>query len=214
MEEIMDEDSQLQINTTPSPRWFAAEALGPLHNLNRRIFEILIDEWRRGSDATPGIAALGAMLAALDDELLWRLARVPICWVDAQFLSEEAWSVTTLSGSTGHVIHESPLPRARSLELAGLTFALASTTAKATREWACIMFGMRPAVAEAFAGFSVETVHRLGQSRAHWIRPRWYNTPQDWHHMIATVEHAEAARLPPVSLRALNRMLGDLELAT
>jgi len=73
-----------------------------MHNLNRRLFEVLIDEWRRGRDVTPELAVLGAKLAPLNDELLWRLARVPICWVDAEFLNETAWSVAALSARAGH----------------------------------------------------------------------------------------------------------------
>src|SRR5205807_1131647 len=119
-----------------------------------------------------------------------------------------------LSARAGHTVSESPLPRGRALELAGVTFALASTTAKSSQDAACIMFGMRQAVAEVFAGLSVDTVHRLGQTRAHWVRPRWHESPEDWERLIATTEHAEATRLPPVSLRALNRMLADLEPAT
>lgn len=202
------------IDTPARSPLFDPAALRPLHNLNRRLFELLTDEWRRGRDVTPELAVLGAKLAPLNDELLWRLARVPICWVDADFLNEEAWSVAALSARTGHPVPESPLPRVRALEIAGLTFALASTTAKASPNAARIMFGMRQTVAEAFAGFTVETVHRLGQTRAHWVRPRWYQSPEDWQRMIATADHAEAARLPPVSLRVLNRMLVDLEPAT
>jgi hypothetical protein len=193
---------------------FSTAALTPLHNLNRRLFEVLIDEWHRGRDVTQEIAVLGAKLAPLSDELLWRLARVPICWVDAEFLNQDAWSPAALLARGGHPITESPLPRGRSLELAGITFALASATAKSSPDAARIMFGMHQAVAEAFAEFSVETVHHLGQSRAHWVRPRWYESPEDWQRMIATAERAEAARLPPVSLRIFNRMLADLEPAT
>lgn len=193
---------------------FSPAALRPLHNLNRRLFEILIDEWRRARGGPPAIAALGELLAALDDKVLRRLASVPICWVDAEFLNADAWSATALTGRASHALSESPLPRARALEVAGLTYALASSTAKASADAACIMFGMRPAVADAFAGFSVEMVHRLGQSRAHWVKPRWCETPQDWQRLITTAEHAEAARLPSVSLRALNRLLADLEPAT
>jgi len=202
------------IDTQAHMPLFSPAALQPLHDLNRRLFDVLIDEWRRGRSVVPEIAVLGAKLGALNDDLLGRLARVPICWLDAEFLDEKAWTAAALSTRTGHALSVSPLPRGRALELAGLTFALASTTAKASQEAACIMFGMRPAVAGTFGKLTIETVHRLGQIRAHWIRPRWYNSPEDWQRMISTAEHAETARLPPVSLRALNRMLADLEPAT
>jgi len=194
---------------------FDPAALGPLHNLNRRLFQVLVEEWRRGRNVTSEVALLGAKLANLSEDLLWRLARVPICWVDAEFLNEEAWgAAAALSTRAGNALSESPLPRGRTFELAGLTFALAATTAKVSPEGACIMFGMRRTVADAFAGFTVETVHRLGQNRAHWVRPRWYHSPEDWNRMIATAEQPDRARLPPVSLRVLNRMFADLDLAT
>lgn len=199
------------VDTQTRAPLFHPTALRPLHDLNRRLFDILIDELRRSREISPAIAVLGAKLAPLGDDTLWRLARVPICWVDAEFLNETAWTETALTSRAAHALSESPLPRARAFELAGLTYALASSIAKSSSDAACIMFGMRPAVADAFAGFSVEAIHRLGQSRAHWVRPRWFDTPQDWQRLIATAESAEATRLPPVSLRALNRLLVDLE---
>ena len=199
------------VDTQTRAPLFHPTALRPLHDLNRRLFDILIDELRRSREISPATAVLGAKLAPLGDDTLWRLARVPICWVEADFLNETAWTETGLTSRGAHALPESPLPRARAFELAGLTYALASSIAKSSPDAACIMFGMRPAVADAFAGFSVETIHRLGQSRAHWVRPRWFDTPQDWQRLIATAESAEATRLPPVSLRALNRLLVDLE---
>ncbi len=82
-------------------------------------------------------------------------------------LNDDAWGVAAMSAGSGHALPKSPLPRGRALELAGLAFTLASVTAKARPEAACIMFGMRRVVAEAFAGFTIETIHRLGQTRAH-----------------------------------------------
>jgi hypothetical protein len=202
------------IDTQARSLLFSPTALQPLHNLNHRLFEILVDEWRHPGEIAPAVTILGAKLAPLKQETLWRLARVPICWLDAQFGNTQVWSVSALSTRPGHTPLESPLPRGRAFELGGIMFALASTIAKASTSAACIMFGMRPAVAEAFAMLTVETVHRLGQTRAHWVRPRWYDSPDDWQRMIETAEHAEQSRLPPVSLRALNRMLVDLEPAT
>jgi len=201
------------IDIAPIPRVFAPEALRPLHNLNRRLLDIVVDEWRRGSSVA-SIAVLGEQLASLDDEILWRLARVPVSLVDAEFRCSEAWYAVTIGTHSDHEVSESPLPRARALELAGLTFGLAATTARASWESARLMFGMRPAVADAFADFTVDLVQWLGQSRAHWVRPRWYDLPQEWCRLIATAEHAEIARLPPVSIRAVNRLLADLEPAT
>lgn len=197
----------------PMPRLFAPEALRPLHNLNRRLLDILVDESRRGTSVET-IAALGKHLASLDEEVLWRLARVPISLVDAEFHHEEAWHGVTIGRHSGHELFESPLPRARALELAGLTFGLASTTAQASQECARLMFGMSPAVANSFANFTVDVVQWLGQGRAHWIRPRWHDLPLDWHRLIQTAEHAEIVRLPPVAIRAMNRLLADLEHAT
>jgi hypothetical protein len=212
----MDERDDLKrIETDPGPRWFAPEALRPIHDLNRRLLSILVEESRRRDGATSSTAALGEQLVSLDEEILWRLARVPISLVDAEFQLDEAWSAAAAGKRRDTVqLSESPLPRARALELAALTFGFAATTARSSRESARLIFGMSPVVADAFAGFTVDVVNWLGQARAHWVRPRWHDRPQEWRRLIETAEHAEAARLPPVGVRAMNRLLADLEPAT
>ena len=212
----MDEHEELRrIETDPGPRWFAPDALRPIHELNRRLLSILIEESRRRDGATPSAVALGELLVPVGDEILWRLARVPISLVDAEFQFDDGWSAVAAGKRHDTVqLSEAPLPRARVLELAALTFGLAATTAHSSRESARLIFGMSPVVADTFANFTVDDVNWLSQARAHWVRPRWHDRPQQWGRLLLTAEHADAARLPPVGIRAMNRLLADLEPAT
>lgn len=211
----MEEPDDIRgVASESAPRWFAPESLRPIHQLNRRLLAILIDEARRPA-AAPSVAALGGRLTSVADTVIDRLAAIPISLIDAGFQLDEPWRAVA-SGNRRHPEQSlvSPLPRGRALELAALTFGLASTTARASKESARLIFGMSPSVANTFATFSLDIVHWLGHARAHWIRPRWHDRPAVWMRLVETAEHAQAARLPPVSVRAMNRLLADLEAAT
>src|SRR5262249_22195340 len=160
----------------------------PIHELNRRLLTIAIDESRRPG-ASQSSNALGEQLAPLNDEVLRRLAAVPISLVDAEFRLDEEWS-TVARGSRHSLQPLQPhLSRARTLELSTLTFGWASTIARTSRESARLIFGMSPVVADAFAGFTVDVVQWLSQARASWVRPRWHDQPQEWRRLIATADH-------------------------
>src|SRR5262245_56267398 len=83
-----------------SDRWFTPEALRPIHELNRRLLAILIEESGK-STVPPDLSALGELLAALSPQVLERLAALPISLVDAAFQTDDAWSSVDL----GHRTH-------------------------------------------------------------------------------------------------------------
>jgi len=202
------------IAAEPASRWFAPERLRPVHQLNRRLLSILIDESKKSAPES-NLGMLGAQLSRVGDPGLERLAAIPLSLLDAGFQQDEIWhAVADGNRQEGTKVLESPLPRARALELGALTFDLASNTARESQESARLIFGMSASVASAFAGFSLDVVHWLGQARAHWIRPRWHAQPAIWKRLIETTEHSQSARLAPVGMRAMNRLLADLEAAT
>jgi hypothetical protein len=211
---MSESENEPAIATEQGPRWFAPEALKPIHELNRSLLAILIEEAGK-SRATPALVAVGEQLEQVPAQVLARLAELPISLVDADFQADDAWSNLD-AGYRTHSGHTSAsyLPRPRAFELAALTFGLASATAHASPESARLIFGMTPRVADAFAHFGVEVVQWISQARAHWIRPRWHDKPHFWKRLIATAAQPEGARLPPVGVRAMNRLLADLELAT
>lgn len=202
------------LSPSPDDR-LALQRLQPLHALNRRLLAVLVDESRRAAGEAAAAAIPCGILGSLDEGTIERLAQVPISLVDAGFQLDERWS-TVASGQRDKEqerLCACAIPRARALELAPLTFGLAWATAQSSLHVAQIAFGMSHPVSEAIASLTVDVVQWLGQARAHWIHPRWHDRPSVWSGLIATAEHPESGRLPPVRIRAMNRLLADLERA-
>jgi hypothetical protein len=204
-----DADDFGLVDHPSAPAAFAADSLRPVHHLNRRLLEILIEESRRRVGASAVALLLGRELAALGIEVRTRLATVPISLVDGGFKRDDWWR--TISSGEPSTLSELVLPRTRTLELAPLTFGAAAAIARISPESARLIFGMTVTVAQAFAEFPIDVVQRLGQTQAHLICPRWHHRPEIWRALIATAQRAEDARLPPVGVRAMNQLLADLE---
>lgn len=193
---------------------FTPQTLQPLYALNRRLLAILVDESRKTTDAAATSSLPCGVLAWRDEGTIERLAQIPLSLTDAGFQLDERWRAV----ASGHQkepeqLCESVMPRARALELAPLTFGLAWATAQSNRQVAQIAFGMSHTVSEIVAGLTVDIVQWLGQARAHWLRPRWHDRTDVWLGLIAAAEQPESTRVPPVRIRAMNRLLADLERA-
>lgn len=212
----MELDGLRRIDEPLAESPFAADALRPIHELNRRLLSILIDEARKPAGTTPSVSVLGQQLGRLPDEMQSRLAGIPISLVDAGFLLEHRWA--SIAAGSRHEkdspISELVLPRPRALELAPVLFSLAASTARTSRESARLIFGMSLATADAFGQFTVPTVQWLGQARAHWVRPRWHCHPDIWGRLAWTAMHTGSAGVPPLGIRAVCRLLADLVLET
>jgi hypothetical protein len=211
MEEL---DDIQRIDTQPLAPLLGPSALQPVHELNQRLITILIEESCKPSGTIPCVARLGEMLAPLSDEVRNRLVAIPISLMDAGFKLETRW--TSLAAGDRREERQSSelaLPRSRALETAPLVYGLAVSTARTSQESAQLIFGMSSTSAAAFARFGVPIVQWLGQTRAHWVCPRWHQRPEVWQRLILTASRAELARLPSVAVRAVNLLLADLELA-
>jgi hypothetical protein len=95
-----------------------------------------------------------------------------------------------------------------------MTFTLAWTVAKADTEGARIIFGLTPACARIISGLSIHRIQGLADQHHQAIRPAWEHHPEIWRHLLSLTEAEPAARLPPVHVRAMQRQLTSLALAT
>jgi hypothetical protein len=95
-----------------------------------------------------------------------------------------------------------------------MTFTLAWTVARAGVESARIIFGMTPLCARIISSLSIHRIQGLAEQHYDAIRPAWEDNPQIWRHLLSLTEAAPVARLPPVHVRAMQRQLAELSLAT
>ena len=108
----------------------------------------------------------------------------------------------------------SGLSPGRTVELAQMAVTLAWTIARASPEAACIIFGMTSDCGRLVSGLSLHRIPWLAERNAPAIRPAWADRPQILQHLLSLSDPPPASRLPPLHVRAMQRQLAALSLAT
>jgi hypothetical protein len=198
-----------------APLAFSEAALTPVYELNAFFLGQLTTLAR---DASP---RAGAWQAALQPELLQlssaarsRIARCPVCLVDAGFQDERRWTSPASDGEASAPSTTAELPLARSVELTQMTVTLAWSIARSHPEAACIIFGLSPQCARLVAMLGVHRIPVLAERNAPHVRPAWADDPEIWRHLLNPSAAVPPPRLPPLHVRAMQRQLAEVSLAT
>ena len=195
---------------------FTASVLEPVFDLNARVLQRLVDEARCSDEETRiGIVVpLRRSLLELSDVGLDRLARCPICLLDAGFGEKARWLARLGEPclAFGPKIAAFEFPRLEALRLSQTLFMMVWAAANAQPVCAKIIFGMSEECLRVMRALT--SVQDLIEECSHWVRPRWPDRPQVWQRLIGTAQQSPAARIPDVGVRALLQMLADLEPAT
>jgi len=199
-----------------APRTFSEAALTPVYELNAVFLDLLTTLARDSSrQAWAWEAALQPELSHLTPAARARIARCPVCLVDAGFQDERRWTSPASDGgglSASAATVEVPL--ARSVELTQMTVMLAWSIARTHPEAACIIFGMSPQCARLVANLSVHRIPVLAERNAPHVRPAWADDPQIWRHLLNPSAAVPPSRLPQLHVRAMQRQLAEVALAT
>jgi hypothetical protein len=99
-------------------------------------------------------------------------------------------------------------------EIAQTTITLAWTMARANLEAACIVFGMSLECARIVSALKIHRIPALATRNAQRACPVWENDPLIWQYLLSLSEPAQASRLPPPRVRAMQRRLAEVVLAT
>jgi hypothetical protein len=193
---------------------FSEAALTPLFELNAFFLNVLIASASRPPDERPHWAlAQRSEWTQLSLTARQQIARCPVCLVDAGFKEEERWEAIARRDAPASAAADG-LPGWQAVELAHMTFTLAWTVARESLEGARIIFGMTPPCARIISSLSIHRIQGLAEQHHDAIRPAWEDHPEIWRHLLSLTEAAPAARLPPVHVRAMQRQLTGLALAT
>jgi hypothetical protein len=198
-----------------APCSFSEVSLAPLFELNSFFLELLTEAARHPAqgDCAWG-AKQGRALSQLTAAARARIARCPVCLADAGFQEEARWDVSVHLAEQSVSDRAGCLPLGRAIEFTQMTVTLAWTVARTSREAACIIFGMTPRCAQVVSALGVHRIPALAKRNSRDIRPAWANHPQIWQHLIGVSDPAPASRLPPVHVRAMQRQLAEVSLAT
>ncbi len=198
-----------------APRAFSEAALTPVYELNAFFLDLLTTLARDSSrKAWAWEAALQPELSHLSSAARARIARCPVCLVDAGFQDERRWTSPASDAGLSALAATVEVPLARSVELTQMTVMLAWSIARTRTEAACIIFGMSPQCARLVANLSVHRIPVLAERNAPHVRPAWADDPQIWRHLLNPSAAVPPSRLPPLHVRAMQRQLAEVALAT
>jgi len=198
----------------PAPRAFSEAALTAVSELNAFFLDLLTTLARDASRQPAWEAALQGELSHLTSAARARIARCPVCLVDAGFQDERRWTSPASDGGACTSAATVEVPLARSAELTQMTVMLAWSIARTRTEAACIIFGMSPQCARLVANLSVHRIPVLAERNAPHVRPAWADDPQIWRHLLNPSAAVPPSRLPPLHVRAMQRQLAEVALAT
>lgn len=211
-ESIMDEDRDgVNLVGAREQSFFSEGALRPLHELNESFLHLLMEAARRPEPETrPAlVATLRTQLLELDAPSMSRLASCHIALVDLGFMDVDRWSAIAKHQDPPPSDHGG-LPRLPAIHLAHATLTLAWTLVRASKESACIVFGMAPSIAAGIASLGVQTIQDVAEHYPHWIRPRWAKRPGIWSNLLRMAREPAQARNSSLSLYLLQHQFADL----
>jgi hypothetical protein len=194
---------------------FSEAALAPLFELNAFFLDVLAEAARDPSHkGWAWEAALRPELLQLTPAARAGIARCPVCLVDAGFQDEGRWASIASAAEVSESAATDGLPPGRAVELTQMTVTLAWSVARANAEAACIIFGMTRRCARVVAGLSVHRIPALAERNSPQIRPAWADDSEIWGRLLNLSKPVPTSRLPPLHVRAMQRQLAELSLAT
>jgi hypothetical protein len=197
-----------------TPCAFSEAELAPIFELNALFLDRLVEAAARACDSgrRAWMRALCPQLGQLTAAARTGIARCPICLIDAGFRDTARWD-----GTSAHMLNSGEsegVPEWMTPELAQTTITLAWTMARTNLETACIVFGMSSQCARTVSALKIHRIPALAARNAHWACPVWENDPLVWQYLLSLSEPANVSRLPPPRVRAMQRRLAEVVLAT
>jgi hypothetical protein len=197
-----------------TPCAFSEAELAPIFELNALFLDRLVEAAARAGDSgrRDWMHALCPRLGQLTAAARTGIARCPICLIDAGFRDTARWDGT--SAEMPNLAEPEGLPEWITPELLQTTITLAWTMARANLEAACVVFGMSPQCARTVSALKIHRIPALATRNAQRACPVWENDPLIWQSLLSLSEPAQASRLPPPRVRAMQRRLAEFVLAT
>jgi hypothetical protein len=194
------------------PAYAQLPSLSPLHDVNRRCIEMLVQAARSDRPgALPLAQILRDELCATTPDIRAHAAQHAPLLVDMQFANADWWRT-----AKDYPTRPAPFPgwrgafpRAANIELARATLALAWHIVR-LEPLTAFLLGITPAVAEIIVSLSVVDIGQVVERRFRHARPRWEDRPAVWRRLLLTAQTTDARRIREFKTYSLKLMTGDL----
>lgn len=193
---------------------FSSVALQPIWDLNSRTLNALVESNRRPAHELRITLAiqLNDALQKPGEAVFVKLARIPVCLLDAGFSQEGRWLERLRATSVNPVLDQCEFSRMAALQLSQSLYMAAWNMVRAHPVCARIVFGMSEECLRVFR--ELPSVEPLIEECWSWVQPRWADKPQVWRRLLRTAQQSHLAKVPAVGIRSMLQLLGDLEPAT
>lgn len=184
-----------------------------LHALNARCIDLIVHAAR--SEGRPKLPLPGPLRAILRDstpEIRRRVAECGFLLLDMEFENEEWWRGVALQPELRWRtpgFHDA-FARRTAVPLARSTLMNAWYSIQADHDAACIVLGMRSAVAESIAARSLSQLDQIADRRHRHLLPRWWDQPVLWHELFSAAQSSSHAVQRMICLHSLQRLTGRL----
>ena len=144
----------------------------------------------------------------LDAANLKRAAEFYFSILDLNFSSEDWWcGEGNAAGGDSDRAAASYLPTQYAADLTRQTLMLAWTTARVDNPTACILFGMRPAVAAIVSRLGPQDIESIVSRHSPHLRVRWSKHPTLWRRLLEANTDDQVREVHGYALQLLGRSL-------
>lgn len=215
---IMDDDFEDTDTYAPlQSKWLERRVLDPLHEVNERCIELLIDSARSCDQRNGWTADLinhsRALLCTMNSAACIRASKSPFLLVDFGFQDLKWWQ-QLMRHPEKAARNPTWLPcfqrRQDAVKLARTALVLAWYTARLNRELAIVLLGLAPAVADVIATLRMQQIDRIAERQFRHVRPRWEDHPAMWQQLLRSAQSGDVDSVCDFNVRGIQLLTSEL----
>lgn len=188
------------------------QALERVHALNERCLELLSQGARGDRQPVAFVSQSRVLWHGLNGTARKRAAEMPFLIMDVHFRESQWWrgAQTSRPPSRQLLAPDAVFKGKPAAELMRETLMLACSTVAMDRRFACLLFGMAPAVSRIIADLGPQDVERIAARYRSQLRPRWQDFPAYWNNLLVAARDGDETALEDSRIHGVLMIGGEL----
>lgn len=188
------------------------QALERVHALNERCLELLSQSARGDRQSLAFISQSRGIWHGLNVTARKRAAEMPFLLMDVHFREPLWWrgAQTSRPPTRQLLVPDAVFKGKPAAELMRETLMLAWNTVAMDRRFACLLFGMAPAVSRIIADLGPQDVERIAARYRSQLRPRWHDFPAYWNNLLVAARDSDETALEDCRIHGVLMIGGEL----